>query len=447
MNSANGECVRLPQVSKLRIRTDCTCSVLAMTLRPLQLFAAAPHLFLVATLAVMLFRPPDADLLPYDRGAFVLLLVAVALNLVLKRRAFPFVPGLTLPMLALLALAIASALTQSYSAQNWSLLAAKLLVPFVMFHVAAVVFGNSKSLRLFRAFCFIALAYLCFVSIAFLAGIPGIVPSYITDESIGIHADRARGPFLQAVANGVTLNMLGLLTLTALRSRWWLRVSAYALLVALPFAILATMTRAVWLGFAASILFAWFLAPTRRIRKTCAGILLGGGAAVALGILIGGMPDSLQDRLRESSPIEFRRAVYEISWDMLGEKPLLGWGQGQIPLEIENRISGYRPNGYAAHNTFLEILVEHGLVGLGLYLWILGKLFRLAQRAHRREPEGEFVRELRALWPICLAVYLFNANFVVMNYQFVNALLFTLAGILVKRSWPEEKMSPYAVSV
>jgi hypothetical protein len=34
------------------------------------------------------------------------------------------------------------------------------------------------------------------------------------------------------------------------------------------------------------------------------------------------------------------------------------------------------------------------------------------------------------LWPILLAVYWVNAGLVVMNYQFVNGLLFTLAGML-----------------
>jgi hypothetical protein len=34
------------------------------------------------------------------------------------------------------------------------------------------------------------------------------------------------------------------------------------------------------------------------------------------------------------------------------------------------------------------------------------------------------------LWPILLAVYWVNAALVVMNYQFVNGLLFTLAGML-----------------
>jgi hypothetical protein len=34
------------------------------------------------------------------------------------------------------------------------------------------------------------------------------------------------------------------------------------------------------------------------------------------------------------------------------------------------------------------------------------------------------------MWPVLLAVYLVNASVVVMNYQFVNGLLFTLAGML-----------------
>ena len=66
--------------------------------------------------------------------------------------------------------------------------------------------------------------------------------------------------------------------------------------------------------------------------------------------------------------MDFRLAVYESSWDMFREKPLLGWGQGKFAHEIETRISDFRPGSYAAHNTFINILVEHGVVGLCLYL-------------------------------------------------------------------------------
>ena len=94
------------------------------------------------------------------------------------------------------------------------------------------------------------LAYLCFTSIAFLVGAGSLIfPRFILDESLGYHADRACGPLLQAVANGVSLNLLGLVAMHALlrgRIRGW---KAATLLASLPFAILATMTRAVWLSF------------------------------------------------------------------------------------------------------------------------------------------------------------------------------------------------------
>ena len=44
--------------------------------------------------------------------------------------------------------------------------------------------------------------------------------------------------------------------------------------------------------------------------------------------------------------------------------------------------------------------------------------------------ENPSVLALRKIWPILLCVYLFNAFFVDMAYQFVIGLLFTVAGIL-----------------
>ncbi|HLB86577.1 MAG TPA: hypothetical protein VJK29_02890 [Terriglobales bacterium] len=50
-------------------------------------------------------------------------------------------------------------------------------------------------------------------------------------------------------------------------------------------------------------------------------------------------------------------------------------------------------------------------------------------------PAGTFLDEqFRSLWPVLVAVYLLNASFVVMNYQFVNGLLFTLAGMLAAQN-------------
>jgi hypothetical protein len=64
-------------------------------------------------------------------------------------------------------------------------------------------------------------------------------------------------------------------------------------------------------------------------------------------------------------------------------------------------------------------------------------LFRLgrSRRPHAAPREGVFLDDqFRAVWPVLVAVYLFNGCFVVMNYQFVNGLLFTIAGTLAAQN-------------
>ena len=135
--------------------------------------------------------------------------------------------------------------------ETWCLLAAKYIVPFTLFHLARLVFEGEVRFRQFEIFALIVLAYLSFTAIAFLVGANSLIfPRFILDESLGHHADRARGPLLQAVANGVSLNLLGLLALHAYRRGGLRGVKVVVLLASVPFAVLATMTRAVWLSFA-----------------------------------------------------------------------------------------------------------------------------------------------------------------------------------------------------
>jgi hypothetical protein len=46
------------------------------------------------------------------------------------------------------------------------------------------------------------------------------------------------------------------------------------------------------------------------------------------------------------------------------------------------------------------------------------------------------------MWPILLAVYWVNAAMVVMSYQFVNGLLFTMAGMLAAQRRRAEASRP-----
>src|ERR1019366_1920138 len=110
-------------------------------------------------------------------------------------------------------------------------------------HLAVLVFRGASQRRHFEVFAIFALAYLVFIAIAFLADARSLIfPRFILDESRGFHADRARGPFLQAVANGVSLNIFGILVLALPQER---KTVVRLLWMALPLAVLATMTRAV----------------------------------------------------------------------------------------------------------------------------------------------------------------------------------------------------------
>lgn len=398
--------------------------VVAAALRPLQALMGAPSLLFLTTLTLMLFRPANLGLLPLDRVAFLLLTFGVVIRILLLRQELPVSFSFTLPMLGLSALALAGNWQEPYDAEAWSVVAAQFLVPFAMFHLARAVFTTDATLRQLETFCVITLAYLCFISIAFISGQKHLIfPRFILDQGVEMHVDRARGPFLQAVANGVSVNVLGLAVFDWYRRKRLVTIVPIALLLALPIAIFATMTRSVWLSFVLSVSAVGLTAGRRSVRNVLLFVGLAAGVIVYVASANPRVVAASQERLEDRNTVDFRLGMYELSWEMFREKPLLGWGQGEFAREIEKRISDFRPGTYAAHNTFIDILVEHGAVGLALYLWIIVNLFRLTKKS----------KWLQVTWPICLGVYFVNACCVVMNYQFVNALLFTFAGVIAAR--------------
>lgn len=405
---------------------------LRLGLRTLQAVMLAPSWLFLAALAAMLLRHPDVPFYEIDRVAFVWLALSVAGRALVMHKPLLVVERATWPMLGLTLLAVMSVMQQPFDNQTWCLLAAKFIVPFALFHLAVLVFRDERQLRQFEIFALIVLAYLCFTSIAFLVGARSLIfPRFILDESLGYHADRARGPLLQAVANGVSLNLLGVLALHALLRGRLRGLKAAVLLASLPVAILATMTRAVWLSFAASVGFLIFRSRNRRLRLICVVVAIAGALGLLIAMSFNDQRRALTDRLQESGPLEFRQAVYTGGWQMFLEKPFTGWGVNQMPTELAKHVSGYKEKELYPHNTYLEILVEHGIFGLALYVWLMWEIYRLGRgRVPQAERNGLLNQQFHAMWPVLLGIYWVNANLVVMNYQFVNGLLFTMAGML-----------------
>jgi hypothetical protein len=105
-----------------------------------------------------------------------------------------------------------------------------------------------------------------------------------------------------------------------------------------------------------------------------------------------------------------------------------------MQAELASRVDNFHQEEFFLHNTYLEILVQHGLLGIGLYAWIVIDLLRLGRHAGSMSLHGQFLdRRFQSVWIVFVLVYLIKASFVVMNYQFVNGLLFTVAGMLAAR--------------
>jgi O-antigen ligase len=410
----------------------------ATALRAVQAAVAAPSFLFLGTLIVMLFRPPAVNGYWLDRAAFLLLVFVVLLRALALRQPLSLTGSITWPMLGLLVLAFGGVASQPYDPQSWSVFVAKWAAPFVLYHLAGFVFQDAVALRRFETFALVVLVYLSLIAVLFLLGADNFIfPRYILNQDLGIHADRARGPFLQAVANGVSLNLLGLIALDSYRRKRLRGVAALLFLVALPLAVLATKTRAVWLSFSATILVLLLSRSSVRVRRACLCLALSGSLGLIAILSFRDGETALDSRLADRGPVEFRKAVYQAGGQMLMERPALGWGPHEMQIELNKRISEFHQEDFYFHNTFLEIGVERGLLGLGLYLWLVLGLFRVGRKRNLSGvslDENFLDTEFRSLWPVLVGVYLLNACFVVMNYQFVNGLLFTLAGMLAAQN-------------
>jgi O-antigen ligase len=197
----------------------------------------------------------------------------------------------------------------------------------------------------------------------------------------------------------------------------------------LPVAVLATMTRAVWISFAFSTLAVGWLLIQRRLQALCVVLVVAGLlGGLAIGLSDHSLKNAFWDRTEERGPVEARVAVYGAAWAMFQERPVTGWTAGGMYSELARRMVGYHLRTFYVHNTYLALLVEFGIPGLAIYAILFLNLFRLSRKGSPGEPPQ--IAALRKVWPILIGVYLLNAFFVDMAYQFVIGLLFTVSGML-----------------
>ncbi len=296
--------------------------------------------------------------------------------------------------------------------------------------------------QVMTAYRFLALfgIYLALTGLAEIAGQWwAVFPRYISDPALGIHFGRARGPLLQSQSLGIYLVL-------CLFAAWaWQRhairpiqVTLYAMVPVFALAIYFTYTRCVWLA----LILGGFVILCVSLQGRWRPLIVGGSLAGALlvGILswnqiVGIEREAGAEAARES--VTQRASFAYVSWQMFKDRPLLGFGFGQFPdakrpylsdRSTSNHLEAIRVQPH--HNTFLSLLTETGLIGLCLYLCILGGWVWTGWKMWRDPTTNPWYRTQGVLVIGCVAAYFGPALFFDLAYSPNDHwLLFLIGGI------------------
>jgi O-antigen ligase len=274
-------------------------------------------------------------------------------------------------------------------------------------------------------------AYLGLTAFLEVADIRSLVlPRYINDSTAGIHFGRARGPFLEAGADGLALFMC-LVACAVARVVWASRLARAAAAsagVLCAIGIVLTLTRQVWV--ASVLATATTLAIVPSLRRYVVPAVLGSVACAALVIAsVPGLQARAQDRAQSVRPVWDRLNSDRAALNMVAERPLLGFGWDSFPTESVNH---YRlAAGYPlttvdrVHNVLLGYAAELGLIGLTLWLATLAAA--VSGMTRRGPPVVEPWRSGLIAIVVC---WLVVSNFAPLAYAFPNYVLWLWAGIV-----------------
>jgi len=282
-----------------------------------------------------------------------------------------------------------------------------------------------------------------------------VFPPHIADPKLGLHFGRARGPMVHAVSYGLYIAVC-LLGAGVCIGRLGVRGRMLAL-AAVPLSLAGLVlcyTRSVWIGAGLGVAILLALTLQGKWRTLVLGSLVVGSLVVGATRM-----ESLTSLRREDSAEDSRRSVgmratfTYVSWKMFLDRPLFGFGFGQFYTAkldyLDDRSTSLQMEqirNFVHHNTFLSLLTETGLVGLGLYLALLAGWARAAWRLARSAVAPDWARAQGVLMLGVLAIYVTLGMFHELSYTPIdNSLVFLLAGLTMGLSPLAVKVQPAGV--
>lgn len=237
------------------------------------------------------------------------------------------------------------------------------------------------------------------------------------------------------LARGMMFVIPLLYYLFATRKELWLKIGLAAVAAGSALTILLSGSRGAWLGTIAMVGFV-AVRTKKGLLWVCLALAVG---AAALPLL----PDRIVDRFmtindyKTDGSVQGRFGSWEYALEKFPERPLMGGGFNIFEAE----------HNKASHNSFFEVLGEHGAVGELLFLFLLFAAARATieiKRVAKRNPDLEWAGLLAYMIQIILVGYVVGS--ISINQAFFPifyAVLGTLASLqIVVRNTVTETKAP-----
>lgn len=251
-----------------------------------------------------------------------------------------------------------------------------------------------------------------------------------------IHLPRVTASFSAPNGMGIYLAILTplLFGLAFFYLKGWKRYLVAAAAVLGGVGIFLTFSAGAAIGFFVAVLF---IAVVRKHKVILASIL------VILLIAPFILPKNLKDWARKVNynPITFvcgteRITLYATATNMIRQHPVIGVGvntfsknYGRYKLADMEKYAATQ-DGMYAHNNFLHMGAEVGLLGLGIFLWFLVMLFRNGWQIYKKTESGFL--QITALSLIAgVIAFLINGLTETSLYNQIGAVFWFIVGLLL----------------
>jgi O-antigen ligase len=191
----------------------------------------------------------------------------------------------------------------------------------------------------------------------------------LTSRAVGTADNPNTGALVPVIALPLALALWQLPSLTGFQRIW-----ALSSTILIGGHLLLSFSRSAWIGFVFSLILLFWLVGLRNILRLLPIILV---LILVLSFLA--PVEAIYDRIGFFSSPEYSlagrlhvyRSLPRILWKR-GLGALIGTGAG-TSTDVIGRATGYR---IAPHNAFIAVLLEAGIMGLAVYVWMLFSVYR-----------------------------------------------------------------------